>query len=224
MDSTDSGTAPDCYVGLTSLRFSMKFQPFYITYGINWLRQVFTKKQHNAAQRQEHTMTDEALRWIFARRSIRKFYSNPVGADQIDLILQAAMAAPSAKNDRPWHFIVVQDRAKLDRLADFHPFAKMCYEAPLVIVVCADPAISEPYWPQDCAAATQNILLAGTALGLGTVWIGVHPRSERKGPIRQLFHIPDDMEILSIVAIGYPAGQKSPRTQFDPDRVHQERW
>ncbi len=169
-------------------------------------------------------MPDDPLQWILARRSIRKFHSNPVEDEKIDLLLQAAMAAPSANNARPWHFIVVRDRHTLDRLAGIHPYAKMCYEAPLAIVVCGEPAVSPMYWPTDCSAATQNILLAGTALGLGTVWLGVHPRPERSGPLIELFGIPEGMEILSVVAAGYPAERKKSRTQYDPDRVHHEKW
>ena len=169
-------------------------------------------------------MVDNPLEWIFARRSIRKFHSNPVEDEKIDLMLQAAMAAPSANNARPWHFIVVKDRQALNRLADIHPYAKMCYEATLAIVVCADPTIAKYYWPQDCSAATQNILLAGTSLGLGTVWLGIHPRMERKESIKKLFSVPDDMEVLSIVAAGYPAEKKQSRTQFDSALVHYEAW
>ncbi|UCD39337.1 MAG: nitroreductase family protein [Fidelibacterota bacterium] len=169
-------------------------------------------------------MDDRPLQWIFARRSIRKFHANQVEDKKIELILQAAMAAPSANNAKPWHFIVVKDRQILDQIADIHPYAKMCYEASLAIVVCADPAISERYWQQDCSAATQNILLAGTALGLGTVWLGVHPRPEREQPLKQLFSLPERMEILCIVALGYPAEAKKPRTQYDADRVHEDSW
>ncbi|MBA7613187.1 Bifunctional F420 biosynthesis protein FbiB [subsurface metagenome] len=202
----------------------MKFQPFYVLYGLNWLRQVLLKKQRNPTQIREGNMADNPLEWIFARRSIRKFHSNPVEDEKIDLMLQAAMAAPSANNAKPWHFIVVKDRQTLNRLAEIHPYAKMCYEATLAIVVCADPAISKNYWQQDCSAATQNVLLVGTSLGLGTVWLGVHPRLERRALIKKLFSVPDDMEVLSIVAVGYPAEKKQSRTQFDSGRVHHEAW
>lgn len=169
-------------------------------------------------------MTDDPLKWIFARRSIRKFHSNPVEDEKLDLILQAAMAAPSGSNARPWHFIAVRDRQLLNRLADVHPYAKMCYEATLAIVVCGDPAISQRYWQQDCSAATQNVLLASTTLGLGSVWLGVYPRPERNQPLKALFGVPEGLEILSVVALGYPAEKKESRTQFDPARVHYEKW
>jgi len=168
--------------------------------------------------------SSEALHWIFARRSIRKFTGQPVEEEKIQAILEAAMAAPSAHNAKPWHFIVVRDREKLKTLAEKHPYAKMCHKAGAAIVVCADSKTAPGYWVLDCAAATQNMLLAGTALGLGTVWIGMHPREERKRMFRPLFGIPEDMEICSIVALGYPAERKEPRTQYDPSRVHREQW
>lgn len=168
-------------------------------------------------------MAKNPLKWIFARRSIRRYHPYPIEDEKIDLIMQAAMAAPSANNSKPWHFIVIKDRKILDDLAKIHPYAKMCYKATLAIVVCANPSISPKYWVQDCSASTQNILLAGTTLGLGTVWLGVHPRLERKENLNSLFNIPDTIEILSIVALGYPAEIKPPRTQFDPKRVHYER-
>lgn len=169
-------------------------------------------------------MVDQPLDWIFARRSIRRFHSNPVEEEKVRQILEAAMAAPSANNARPWHFIVIRERERLNRIAEVHPYAKMCYEAALVIAVCGDPAISPLYWVQDCSAATQNILLAGTTLGLGTVWLGVHPREERKQPLKKLLQVPVDQEILSLVALGFPAEKKPSRTQYSAARVHGEIW
>lgn len=202
----------------------MKFRAFYITYGLNWLRQILTRKQRGLAKIEGGIMVENPLQWIFARRSIRKFHSNPIEDEKVDLILQAAMAGPSGHNYKPWHFITVKDRQTLNKIADLHPYGKMCYEATLAIVVCADPSISKRYWVQDCSAATENILLAGTSLGLGTVWLAVHPRVERKEKLKVLFGIPDNIEILSMVALGYPAQKKSARTQFDSRRVHYERW
>lgn len=197
---------------------------FYFSYSVNWLKQSIRKKGRGYSNIREENMKRDSISWIFSRRSIRKFYSNPVEDEKIDLILKAAMAAPSASNRKPWHFIVVRDREILNEIACRHPYARMCYEATLAIVVCADPAISEKYWVQDCSASTENILLAGTALGLGTVWLGVHPQPERKEKLNSLFSIPENIEILSVVALGYPAETKPPRTQFNSLRVHREHW
>ena len=202
----------------------MKFQWFCIAYGLNWLRQSLRKRPRRTAAVKEVVKMEQALDWIFARRSIRRFHSNPVEEEKVKMVLEAAMAAPSANNAKPWHFIVIKEREMLDRIAEVHPYAKMCYEATLVIAVCGDPGISPKYWPQDCSAATQNILLAGTALGLGTVWLGVHPRDERKQPLKRLLGLPDDKEILSLVTLGHPAEKKKRRTQFDIKRVHYEAW
>jgi len=120
-----------------------------------------------------------ALNNIFARRSIRQYTDESVSEEQVKTLLEAAMAAPSASDRRPWHFIVVRERATLDALAERHPYAKMLFAAPLCIVPCADPAISDAWWVQDCSAATENLLLAATALGLGAVWVGVYPRTAR---------------------------------------------
>ncbi len=162
--------------------------------------------------------------WILARRSIRKFHDNPITDDQLDTMLKAAMAGPSANNRRPWHFIAVRDRSILNRIAEIHPYAKMCYEATAAIMVCGDPEISSRYWSQDCSAATENILLAGTAMGLGTCWLAMDSEHPLTRELKDLLNVPDHIEILSGVAIGYPAEQKKPRSQYESAKVHFERW
>jgi nitroreductase len=169
-------------------------------------------------------MAKEMIRAIFARRSIRKYMRKPVSEEDVKTMLEAAMAAPSASNRKPWHFIVVAERQILDNLAKAHPYGKMLLEAPLCIAVCGDKNISSRYWVQDCSAATENILLAATALGLGAVWLGVHPREERVNPIRKVLNIPENIVPLNLISIGYPAEKKEPRTQYDEERVHLENW
>ena len=127
-------------------------------------------------------MAKELIKTIFARRSIRKYTAKPVSKKYIKMMLEAAMAAPSSSNRKPWHFIVVTDRRTLDKLAEVHPYGKMLSEASLCIAVCGDKTISPRYWVQDCSAATENLLLAATALRIGAVWLGVHPRKERVNP------------------------------------------
>ena len=123
------------------------------------------------------------------------------------------MAAPSASNRKPWHFVVVAERETLSALAEAHRYAKMLNEAPLCIVPCGDPAISDSYWVQDVAAATENILLAATGLGLGAVWCGVHPREERVTAVRRILGLPEGIGPFALIAIGHPAEEKEPRTQ-----------
>lgn len=169
-------------------------------------------------------MAKELIKTIFARRSIRKYTSKPVSKKNIKTMLEAAMAAPSSSNRKPWHFIVVTDRRTLDRLAKVHPYGKMLSEAPLCIAVCGDKTISPRYWVQDCSAAAENLLLSATALGIGAVWLGVHPREERVNPIRKVLNIPENIIPLNLISIGHPAEDKEPRTQYDELRVHRGQW
>jgi len=168
-------------------------------------------------------MTEELIQTIFSRRSIRKYTAESVSEADIKTLLEAAMAAPSASNNKPWHFVVVTERETLDALAKAHPYGKMLAQAPLCIAVCGDPVISD-YWEQDCSAATENLLLAGTALGLGAVWLGVYPREQRITFTRQILSIPENIVPLNLISIGHPAEDKEPRTQYDEARVHRGHW
>ncbi|MCZ7664793.1 MAG: nitroreductase family protein [Thermoleophilia bacterium] len=166
---------------------------------------------------------------LLSRRSIRRYEDRLVPDELVTRLLEAAMAAPSASNEQPWHFVVISRRELLDELSERHPYAGMLREAPLCIVPCGDldlvpEGVSGEYWVQDVAAATQNLLLAATALGLGTVWCGVHPRPERVDMVREVLGIPSRIVPLCLVPVGYPAEQKPPRTQFDPARVHRDGW
>jgi nitroreductase len=167
---------------------------------------------------------DKRLEFVFRRRSIRKYSAEPVGEKNVTALLEAGMAAPTASNLQPWHFVVVTNRSKLRELSEVHPYGKMLAEAGLAIAVCGDPQVSERYWDQDGAAATENILLAAEGLGLGAVWLGCHPRIERKDAIRKVLGIPDSIEVLSLLAIGHPGEKKPARTQYDEARVHREQW
>jgi nitroreductase len=166
---------------------------------------------------------DSRLNTIFARRSIRRYTDEPVSQEDVAALLEAGMAAPSASNRKPWHFCVTTDRVKLQTLADRHPHASMLPGTALAIVVCGDPAISS-WWVQDCTAATENILIAATTLGLGAVWLGCHPVAEREADVREVLGIPDEIGVLNIISIGHPAEIKAARTQHDPARVHTEGW
>ena len=165
---------------------------------------------------------------LFARRSIRKYTSEPVTDEQVQTLLEAAMAAPSAANSRPWHFVVVRDQQMLEALAAPHPYASMLPSASVCIVPCGVPATDPPrlggYWVQDLSAATENILLAATGLGLGAVWCGLHPIPERVQQTREILGMPEEAIPLGLVAVGHPAQSPTPRTQYDEERVHREKW
>jgi len=165
---------------------------------------------------------------LFARRSIRQYTAEPVAAEQIEIILQAAMAAPSAGNRKPWHFVVVPDAAARNALADAHPHAAMLRQAPVCIVACGQadtgPEGLTGFWMQDLAAATENALLAALGLGLGAVWCGLHPKQERVNVVRQILGIPEEIIPFSYIVVGHPAEEKEARTQYDATRVHYGRW
>jgi len=166
------------------------------------------------------------MKSILTRRSIRKYTDQPVSDDLIKQILEAAMAAPSAGNEQPWQFIVINDRKILDEIPAIHPYAAMIKEAPMAILVCGDLSKEKypGYWPVDCAAATENLLIAVNALGLGAVWCGVYPREERMAGMKKLFAIPDGIMPFALIPLGHPAEQKPPADRFDPSRIHHNNW
>ena len=168
----------------------------------------------------------DVLDFIQRRRSIRKFKDQPVSDEQVEVLLRAAMAAPSAGNEQPWEFVVIRDRAKLDRATEIHPYAGMLKSAPLAILVCGnlDREKHKGMWVQDCSAAVQNLLLAAANIGLGTCWCGVHPAPEREEAFRQLCGLPANVVPFALVAVGVPDEEKGPADYFDPARVHNETW
>ncbi len=163
---------------------------------------------------------------ILKRRSIRKYNKKPIPKQLVDEMLRAAMYAPSARNFRPWQFIVVDQRKILDELSELHPYAKMLREATLAILVCGDFSREKEigYLAVNCAAATQNILLSAYALGLGSVWLGVYPREARMNDIRQFLSLPHHIVPISLIAIGWPAEEKSQPERFEEGKVHYNRW
>ncbi len=168
----------------------------------------------------------EAVEAILGRRSIRKFLDTPVPAELEEKLLRAAMAAPSAGNQQPWHFVAVRDRERLEQLAATSPHAGMLAGAPLGIAVCGRPAglPHEHFWIQDCSAAVENLLVAAHALGLGAVWLGYHPRAERVAGAGRVLELPEGVVTLAVIPVGYPAESKPPAGRYDPSRVHRDRW
>ena len=163
---------------------------------------------------------------ILSRRSIRKYTDQPVPEALVTDLLRAAMAAPSAQNQQPWHFVVVRDRKLLQAIGGAQPYANMARDAQLAIVICGDLNLekSPGYWVQDCAAATENLLIAAQAAGLGAVWSGTFPREERVRNVRALFGLPEHVVPFAIVPLGYPAERPEPADRYDRGRVHIDRW
>jgi nitroreductase len=167
-----------------------------------------------------------------SRRSVRAYEDRPVAPDLLRQLLVAAMAAPSACNSQPWEFVVVTQPETLEHLRAKLLFAR--YNAPAAIAVCANLRIAhssaaQHYWVQDCSAATENILIAATGLGLGAVWIGVYPLPSVMAPVRQILGLPEDVTPLSLVYVGYPAEQNPPNDgeghgRYEERRVYWEQY
>lgn len=166
---------------------------------------------------------DDTLDIIKKRRSIRKFTDQPVEKETLSLLLEAAMAAPSAMNARPWEFVVITDKGTMDQFRQALLFGKM--NAPAAICVLGSHRMQkgkagDKFWVQDCSAATENILLAATALGLGSVWVGIHPVTLFQRQVSRILNLPDGVTPLNLIYIGYPAEEKVARSQYEEDRVH----
>lgn len=163
---------------------------------------------------------------IFTRRSVRDFKPDPVSQEDLLDLLKAGMQAPSAKNEQPWHFIVIDDPALLHEIPEFHPYSKMLMDAPLAILVCSDRKLEtkRASWLQDCSAATQNILLAAHAKGLGAVWLGIFPDADRVNGMQGLLSMPKDIRPVSLVAVGHPASVPPPADRYKEERVHHNQW
>jgi len=173
-----------------------------------------------------------ALEAILSRRSIRKYTSQPVPDATVKKLLSAAMSAPSAGNEQPWHFIVITDRQTLDSMPMLPPGMRLpepgpIQLAPLAILVCGDPTSDRfhmGFWILDCAAATENILIAAHAEGLGAVWLPAYPDEERVKGIRSLLGIPEHIVPFALIPLGYPAESKPPNNRFDTARIRSNRW
>jgi len=168
----------------------------------------------------------EAMEAIFSRRSIRKYTVQPVPEALIEQLLRAGMAAPSAANEQAWQFMVITERAILDQIPSLHPYAQMVKQAPLAILICGDPQAEKVRGMAvlDCAAATENILVAAQALGLGAVWLGVYQDPERAAGLRRLLGMPAHLVPVALLSVGYPAEVKPQNDRYDVSKVHRDRW
>ncbi len=166
---------------------------------------------------------DAVLSTILARRSIRRYTDQPVSQEQIETMLDAAMAAPSGNGVRPWVIVAVQDEEQRRRLSQVHRWAHMVARAPVAFAMCADPSTTR-FWVDDCSAATQNILLAATALGLGGVWIGIYQSEEHQAAVREVLGLPANLAVHCLIAVGYPAEERPVRGRHSDGAVHWDRY
>lgn len=168
----------------------------------------------------------DAIEAILSRRSIRKYNKKPVSEELVKKLLEVGMSAPSAGNEQPWHFIILDDPHILSKIPTFHNHAQMLKDASIAILVCSDMNLDQHngMWIQDCSAATENILIAINAKGLGAVWLGIYPREERISGLRKLLKIPDHIIPFSLISIGYPAEIIPKENRYNESRIHHNIW
>jgi nitroreductase len=176
----------------------------------------------------EKVLCKDALTVIKERKSVRSYTGEPASKDDIVRILYAAMAAPAAIHMLPWKFVVVTDKKTLQTLADGLPFAKMLIKAGTAIVVCAVPEeaamSSEAFAILDCTCASENILLAAEALGLGAVWTAVYPNAALMAFVRKELNIPENVIPLNVIPVGYSTGEEKAQDKYDEKNIHWEKW
>ena len=163
---------------------------------------------------------------LITRRSIRKYTGEKVTDEMIMQILEAGMYAPSAVNRQPWHFIIIRSKETFRKIMNIHPYAGMLENADVAILVCGDTKLEHGpgYWVVDCSAATENMLLAIHGLGLGGVWVGIHPREHRKDAMKKLLNLPGHVQPCALIVCGWPAESKPQPQRFKKDKIHWETW
>ncbi len=163
---------------------------------------------------------------VLTRMHTRSYSQKAVSQASVRSLLQSAMAADSAGDGRPWHFLVIEDPGIREQMPGIHPFGHITLQTPIAIAVCGDEALQKHlgFWVQDCAAATENILIGAQAMGLGAVWLRIYPVEGRVQSFRKLLALPAHITPFSLIPIGYPSEQNTPNARYDESRVHVDRW
>ncbi len=163
---------------------------------------------------------------ILKRHSIRSYTDKPISDEIIEQLLHAGMSAPSAMHSSPWHFIVINDVDRMNTITQIHPYSHMLLQAQCAILVCGDQSaeILPEYFQQNCSAATENIIIAATDLGLGCVWVGLYPNEQYRTSFKQLFNLPKNIEPFSLIPLGYPAQPAKILNRLDSTRIHRNDW
>lgn len=176
----------------------------------------------------QKTETD-ALSFIYNRKSVRYFTEQDVTREQLEILVKAGMSAPTGKNLQPWEFIIITNKETLNQLSKDLPCAKMLHNVPAAIIVCGNLKESstkpfEHYWALDCSAASENILLAAEAMGLGAVWTAAFPYPKKMKIISDLVHLPEHVVPLNVIPVGHPCNIEAPKDKYKPEKVHWEEW
>ena len=182
-----------------------------------------------ACIQQPNVMENQAITNIMTRVSVREFTGEKISEAQIDTLLRAAMSAPSAINKQPWAFIVVTDEAKIAQLGEALPYSRCSNHPAVAIIPCGDltkaiPGEMTDFWINDVSAATENLLLAAHAMGLGAVWTGLHPDMNRAKMVQEMLGLPEHIIPLCVVPVGVPAEQPEIKDKYKPENIHYNNW
>ena len=189
-----------------------------------WISTSTSTSPSDAGTLQKSTIED-----IMTRTSVRSYSDKEVESEQIDTLLRAAMAAPTAGNKQPWRFVVINERAILDTIGDNFGTMTMAKQASVAVVMCGDVTATfdgegQGYWIQDVSAASENLLLAAHAMGLGAVWCGIYPMSERVQQFSKMLNLPENILPMACICIGYPSGETTPKDKWKPEYIHYNSW
>lgn len=187
-----------------------------------WISSSSTSE--NNEQVEKSTIED-----IMTRTSVRAYSDRQVEKETVDTLLRAAMAAPTAGNKQPWRFVVIDDKEILQSISENFHTMQMAKQAALAVIMCGDKNGSFPgelsdYWIQDVSAASENLLLAAHAVGLGAVWCGIYPQMDRVGEFSTMLNLPDNIIPMACICIGYPAGETTPKDKWKPEYIHYNSW
>lgn len=164
-----------------------------------------------------------AISAIMQRKSVRAYLDREVEESKIDVLMRAAMAAPTGMGLKPWEFVVVKDKQVLDEMGDGLPRARMLKDTRQAIIVCGD-TIKSSYWYLDCSAAAENILIAAESMGLGAVWTAAYPYRDRIEVVKKALDLPDHILPLCVIPLGYPASPEKPKDKYDLTKIHRNKY
>ena len=166
---------------------------------------------------------------IMTRTSVRSYSDREVESGKVDTLLRAAMAAPTAANKQPWRFVVINDKSILKTIGENFGSMKMATGASVAVIMCGDMTATldgdgRDYWVQDVSAASENLLLAAHAMGLGAVWCGIYPVAERVTQFSEMLSLPEEIIPMACICVGYPAGESTPKDKWKPEYIHYNSW
>ena len=182
-----------------------------------------------ACSNQPTVMENKAIQNIMTRVSVREFTGEKISQEQLDTLLRVAMAAPSAINKQPWAFIVVTEEEKIAALGKALPYSRCSNKPAVAIIPCGDLSKAIPgemanFWINDVSAATENLLLAAHAMGLGAVWTGLHPDMNRAKMVQEMLGLPEHIIPLCVVPVGVPAEKPEIKDKYVPENIHYNAW